>query len=182
MEQKVTLSTGPQAEVVFHWVNIVISNANAEYCRDLSRARRAWPRAWASRERPCVGTVKQRRIRSRRSKPNSMPWTEALDSLKAIGPLNPLAPGARPASASIVARYHETVRRLAAEGEGHPRIPDVIVRESQGRFFGQRQHGIPVLAQTAARKRPSWEQPIRKSGLRSDEEALIRAPPLRSPA
>ena len=109
-------------------------------------------------------------------------WTEALASPKAIRPLNTLAPGARPASASIVAPYHETVRRLAAEGEGHPRIPDVIVRESQGRFFGQRQHGIPVLAQTAARKRPSWEQPIRKSGLRSDEEALIRAPPLRSPA
>ena len=56
-------------------------------------------------------------------------WTEALASPKAIRPLNTLAPGARPASASIVAPYHETVRRLAAEGEGHQRIHAVIVKE-----------------------------------------------------
>jgi len=56
-------------------------------------------------------------------------WTEALDSPKAIRPLNTLARGARPASASIVTPYHETVRRLAAEGEGPKRIHAVMIKE-----------------------------------------------------
>ena len=56
-------------------------------------------------------------------------WTEALGSPAAMQPLKTLAPGARPASESIVAPYRETVLRLAAEEEGHQRIHAVIRKE-----------------------------------------------------
>ena len=56
-------------------------------------------------------------------------WTEARGTPAAPRPLKTLAPGARPASESIVAPYRETVLRLAAQGEGHQKIHAAIIKE-----------------------------------------------------
>jgi len=49
-EHKVTLSTDPQAEVVFHWVNIVISNAKAYIDGTFHGRDRARPRQFYCEE------------------------------------------------------------------------------------------------------------------------------------
>ena len=56
-------------------------------------------------------------------------WMEAEAIPTAAPPIKTLAPGARPAAESIVAPYHDTVVRLAAQGHGHPTIHAAMVQE-----------------------------------------------------
>ena len=59
-------------------------------------------------------------------------WLEAEETPAAELPIKTLAPGARPASESIVAPYHDTVLRLAADGQGHQKIHAAIVEQGFG--------------------------------------------------
>jgi len=59
-------------------------------------------------------------------------WLEAEETPASELPIKTLAPGARPASESIVAPYHDTVLRLAADGQGHQKIHVAIVDQGFG--------------------------------------------------
>jgi len=88
-------------------------------------------------------------------------WMEAEAIPTAAAPIKTLASGARPAAESIVAPYHDTVVRLAAQGQGHRTIHAAIVSEG---FHGSPNAIYQYLLklrheQAQAEEVPSEEEP-----------------------
>jgi hypothetical protein len=84
-------------------------------------------------------------------------WMEAEAIPTAAPPIKTLAPGARPAAESIVAPYHDTVVRLAAQGHGHPTIHAAMVQEG---FHGSPNAIYPYLLKLRHEQAQIGESPL----------------------